>query len=101
MFLAWSFKKGDPGRLWNYVAAGILVGTIGGSACDLIAQYWSKGWMLYPIPALAALLIWNRALWPGAVEKMKSYRGSIGWNVPLGPKPVQSVRGEYQDRWVM
>lgn len=93
ILVGWMSRKAELQGRWKWIAGGIVISCAGNAACAAVWKVWSDGWRLYPLPAIAALLLWN---WAGiAKEKIGEYR------MPLGQKLPQSVSFEEKERWVM
>ena len=78
--LGWAMKKMNLSGPWGWIAVGFLISVGGNALCALLWKFFPEANRLYPVPAIAALVIWN---WSGLQRSGEAVR------LKLTPKVVQ------------
>src|SRR5262249_40460704 len=68
--LGWAMKKMSLSGPWGWITVGFLVSVGGNALCAVLWKFFPEAHRLYPVPAIAALVIWN---WAG-VERAGEVR---------------------------
>ena len=73
--LGWATKKMTVSGAWGWITVGFLVSIGGNALCAFLWKFFPGANRLYPVPAIAALVIWN---WVGleewAVQRIAAFR---------------------------